>query len=294
MFPIQYDEPVFRPPSEGNSLILQITIGCSYNECSFCEMYTSKQFKPRQQTDIFKDIEAFYPYADQIQKVFLADGDPMVLSNKRLVPILQKLKLQFPNLRRVSAYATPANLNKKTLEELLELKMNGLSLVYVGIESGDNAVLQLIKKGESYDSIVSGLNKSKQAGMDASVMVIKGVGGRKNSREHAIESAKVLNATQPKFASTLVLMTHKGMEHYTNRLDGSFEPMEESEQFQELKTFVEHLQLEHTIFRSDHASNRLVLKGTLGKDKTKFIRQIEEAIQHPNKNNLRPDAYRGY
>ncbi len=291
-FPIQYDQPLFRPPSEAHSLIFQITLGCSWNKCSFCEMYTSKSFKARPQDKIFKEIEAFAPYSSNIQKIFLADGDPLVLSNKRLVPILQKINATFPNIRRISTYASPTNLLRKTEEELIELRENGLSLLYVGIESGDNDVLKAIQKGETTQTTIDGLNKSKKAGMDSSVMIINGVGGKEFTTQHAIQSAKVLNATQPKFASTLVLTAHKGMEHFKNRYLGNFEELSAIELFEEMKLFLTHLELKNTVFRSDHASNRLVLKGILGRDKQRILKQTEEAIQKGKGN--RNYIYQGY
>ncbi len=291
-FPIQYNEPLFRPPSEAHSLIFQITLGCSWNKCSFCEMYTSKSFKARSQEDIFQEIEAFSPYRDSIQKVFLADGDPLVLSNKRLVPILKKINETFPKIRRISTYASPMNLLRKTEKELIELKKHGLSLLYVGIESGDNDVLKAIQKGETTQSIIEGLNKSKKAGMDSSVMIINGVGGKEFTKQHALKSAEVLNATQPKFASTLVLTAHKGMEHLKKRYIGNFVELSEIELFEEMKLFLTNLELENTIFRSDHASNRLVLKGNLGRDKEKILLQIEKAIESGKGN--RSFIYQGY
>lgn len=291
-YPVEYNAPLFRPPSEARSVIIQITLGCSWNKCSFCEMYTSKSFTARKEEDIFKDIEAFEPYANSIHKVFLADGDPLVLSNKRLVPILKKLNNTFPNLRRISTYASPSNLMRKTLEELQELKENGLTLLYVGIESGDSEVLEAIQKGETYQTTVDGLNKSKAAGMDSSVMIINGVGGKLLSKQHAINSAKVLNATQPKFASTLVLTAHKGLEHYKNRYLGEFIELTQTELFEEMQVFLNHLELDETIFRSDHASNSLVLKGNLGRDKQVMLKQIEAAIEEGRGNRTR--MYQGY
>jgi len=233
-------------------------------------MYTSKHFMARKQEDIFSEIEKFTPYANQINKIFLADGDPLVLSNNRLIPILNKLKNTFPNLRRVSTYASPSNLARKTDDELVELKEAGLSLLYVGIESGDSEVLHAIQKGETFETTIEGLNKSKKAGMDSSVMIINGVGGKLLSEQHAIHSAKVLNATQPKFASTLVLTAHKGLEHYKNRYLGEFIELTNSELFSEMKLFIENLELTETIFRSNHASNSLILKGILGRDNRCF------------------------
>ncbi|RLD25587.1 MAG: radical SAM protein [Bacteroidetes bacterium] len=286
-YPINYNEPLFRPPSEGNSLIIQITLGCSWNKCAFCEMYTSKKFTVRNEIDVFEEIEAFAPYAQQIKKVFLADGDPLVLSTPRLLRILEKLKNTFPNLRRISTYASPGNINNKTNKDLKSLRNAGLTLLYVGIESGDNEVLEAIQKGETFDSTVAGLNKAKAAGIDCSVMIINGVGGKIFSKQHAINSAKILNATQPKFASTLVLTAYKGLEHYQNRYKGNFVELSTSELFKEMHVFMEYLVLDETIFRSDHASNSLVLKGILGRDKQKFMLQIEDAIRYPNGENVR-------
>lgn len=293
-YPINYDEPLFRPPSEAYSLIIQVTLGCSYNNCAFCEMYTSKQFKARKEEDVFKDIEAFLPYKDQVRKVFLADGDPMVLSTERLLRILHKLKTIFPKLQRISTYATPTNIIRKSAQELHELKNAGLDLLYVGIESGDDEVLNAIQKGETFSSVVLGLNKAKQAEINSSVMIINGIGGKLFTKQHAINSAKVLNETQPKYASTLVLTTYKGIEHFKSRFLGNFQQLFLPELFDEMKIFMNHLELNETIFRSDHASNHLVLKGVLGKDKEQFLKQIELAIHHPEIANLRKQYQRGF
>lgn len=278
-FPINYNEPLYRPPSEAKSLIIQVTLGCSYNKCTFCEMYTSKKFKTRLETDIFNDIEAFIPYKESIRKVFLADGDPLVLSTKRLLAILNKLHATFPKLQRVSTYATPTNILKKTPEELRELRLAGLKLLYVGIESGDDEVLQQINKGETQKTIIEGLLKTTAAKIDSSVMIIIGAGGKELSEQHAINSAKVLNYIQPKYASTLVLTFHKGLEHFKKRINGDFNQLNPIEIFNEMKLIIEHLKLNETIFRSDHISNNLVLKGVLGKDKNKFLAQIAETIK---------------
>ena len=293
-FPIQYNEPLFRPPSEARSLILQITLGCSWNKCSFCEMYTSKKFKARKEEDIFKDIDAFLPYNTQIRRVFLADGDPLVLSTTKLLRILTKLKATFPKLQRISTYASPSNLARKSAQELEELYDAGLSLLYVGIESGDSEVLTCIQKGETFETTIEGLNKSKAAGMNSSVMIINGVGGTELSHQHALNSAKVLNETQPKYASTLVLTAHKGLEHYQNRYQGNFIALTQEELFLEMQTFVNALTLEETIFRSDHASNNLILKGILGRDKQAFLEKINIAINTPENAGLRPKMHNGY
>lgn len=294
MYPITYDEPLFRPPSEGQSVIIQVTYGCSWNQCSFCEMYTSKAFKARAEEDIFRDIEAFLPYRNSIRRVFLADGDPLVLSTNRLISILKKLKDTFPRLTRISAYASPNNLIRKTDTELHELKMASLDLIYVGIESGDNNVLQANNKGENFSSIIAGLNKSKNAGINSSVMIINGLGGQEYSQQHAVNSAKILNETQPKYASTLVLNTYKGLDYYKSRYSGQFTLLSKMGLLQEMQEFINTLELNETIFRSDHASNYLVLKGVLGRDKQKFLSQINEILDSKDLSGLREEYQRGF
>ena len=276
-FPIQYNEPVFRPPSEWKSLIIQVTLGCSWNQCAFCEMYTSKQFRARKEEDVFRDIDAFIPYAFQIRRVFLADGDPLVLSTSRLIRILNHLKSTFPRLQRVSAYASPNNLNRKSLAELQDLKSAGLDLLFVGLESGDDEVLKMINKGETQSSMIEGLQKSKDSGLNSSVMIINGVGGVSFSEQHAINSAKLLNEIQPKYLSTLVLTAYKGEEHLKSRINKEFIMLNNTELIHEMRLFISYLDLQETIFRSDHASNHMVLKGVLGKDKDRFMEVLDNA-----------------
>ncbi|MEN8670355.1 MAG: radical SAM protein, partial [Ketobacter sp.] len=204
-FPIDYIEPVFRPPSEGRSLILQVTNGCSYNQCTFCDMYTAaqKKFRPKAEADILAEIDAVAGLA--VRKVFLADGDAMVLSVRRLTTILQAIKDRMPQVERVSAYCLPSNIKNKSVAELATLRELGLGMVYVGCESGDDEVLGYINKGETFASSRAALVKLKQAGIQSSVMILNGMGGRRFSQQHAINSARLMNATQPEYLSTLVV-----------------------------------------------------------------------------------------
>src|SRR5690606_23011858 len=207
MFPVQYIEPVFRPPSEARSFILQVTNGCSWNQCTFCEMYTQpqKKFRARKDEDILKDIQRVQQVYPGIRRVFLADGDAMVLPVRRLKELLGLIREAFPALERVSSYCLPRNLNNKTVEDLRELKALGLDLLYVGVESGDDTVLTKVNKGESYASSLAALGKIRDAGLRSSVMVLNGLGGRQYSRQHALESARLMNEAQPDFLSTLVV-----------------------------------------------------------------------------------------
>ncbi len=290
-FPLKYEEPLFRPPSEAYSLIFQITKGCSWNQCAFCEMYSTKDFKAKKREKNIEDIEKTAALLPDTRKVFLADGDAMVLSSERLLEILTLLKTSFPKLNRVGIYASTRNLLTKSPQELKELHDAGLKIIYVGIESGDDVVLERNKKGETFKSTVEGLLRAHDAGIQSSVMILTGLGGKERMHSHAVESAKVLNETQPHFASTLVLSFPFGEKHYRNRLGLPFELPDKKELLIELQTMIKQLQLKETIFRSDHASNYLSLKGILNRDQEKLLGQIEFALN--NTGSLRPEWMRG-
>lgn len=280
MFPLSYVEPVFRPPSEWKSLILQVTNGCSWNQCTFCEMYTgeNKKFKPKKIADIEQELKQVAQSHLPVGRVFLADGDAMMLPFRQLKSILLLIQQYLPQVKRVSSYCLPRNLKNKSIEQLSELSTLGLTLMYVGCESGDNTVLQLVNKGETFDSSVVALDKIKQAGMKSSVMILNGLGGSKYSEQHALNSAKLMNATQPDYLSTLVVSFPLGEQRFAKAFDGDFKLLSQQELFIEMKLLLENLALDKTIFRSDHASNYLVLKGILGRDKAKLVDKILSLI----------------
>lgn len=292
--PVDYIEPLFRPPSEGNSLILQVTNGCSWNKCSFCEMYTApqKKFRPKAEDAVLQEIKRCGEAYAAVRRVFLADGDAMALSFRRLQTILEAIKEHLPSVQRVSAYCLPHNLNNKTVEELNTLQALGLNLVYIGAESGDNTVLEKVNKRETFDSTRDALLKLKQASIKTSVMIINGLGGKKYSQQHAIESAKLANAVKPDYLATLVLFFRQGTERFETQFGGDFEACDALDLFTEMETFISHLELDKTIFRSDHVSNSLVLKGVLGKDKANMLQTIQQAIKHHQQIPLR--NYQGY
>ena len=291
--PITYDEPVFRPPSEAYSLIIQLTIGCSWNKCAFCEMYTSKKFRIRPINEIFAEIDKTAEIYPDVKKVFLADGNAMVLSTAKLLKVIEYLNKKFPRLTRISAYAIPKDLENKTVLELKQLLEVGLKLIYVGIETGDDELLQMINKGETSLSTIESMQKVRESGIKSSVMIINGLGGRQYSQQHAENSAKVVNAIQPEFLSTLVLSFPFGMEHFKSRFHGEFFPLNILGLLKEQKRFLLIAQLHETVFRSDHASNYLVLKGMLGRDKERMLNEIDKAISHPDHANLREEWQRG-
>ncbi|OUS26807.1 radical SAM protein [Gammaproteobacteria bacterium 45_16_T64] len=292
---MQYIEPIFRPPSEAKSLILQVTNGCSWNNCTFCDMYTApqKKFKPTAIEEIEKVLKQAQPYQHQIKRIFLADGDAMTLSVRRLTELLKLIKEYLPNVQRVSSYCLPRNLKNKSIEDLASLKELGLTLMYVGCESGDDLVLEKIKKGETYDSSLSALKKIKAAGMKSSVMILNGMGGQQLSEQHAINSAKLMNAAQPEYLSTLVVSFPMGLERTQEGFDQQFTPLNQADLFKEIRLLIDNLQLDKTIFRSDHASNYLVLKGVLGKDKGSLLQKIDDAIHRPGSIPLREEWQRG-
>lgn len=277
--PVHYDEPVFRPPGEANSVIIQATLGCSWNRCAFCEMYTSKQFKLRSQAEVFSDIKALSGFYKGAKKIFLADGNAFVLSANKLKVLLEQINLCFGRIQRVSAYALPKDILNKTDDELQELRLLGLRLLYVGIETGDEELLRLINKGETYNSILKGVLKAHKAGIDTSIMIINGLGGEQYYEQHALHSAKIINEINPKFLSTLTLSLPLGVEHYTKRFKGVYNQQTIAELLKELKLFVQHIRADNVIYRSDHVSNNLVLKGVLSKDNEKLIQTIDAAIE---------------
>ena len=280
--PLNYIQPVFRPPSEGRSLILQVTNGCSWNKCTFCEMYTApqKKFVPKARDKVIDEIKQCVNQMGHVRRVFMGDGDAMVLSTQRLITILKAIKQYLPSVTRISAYCLPRNLKNKSVAELAILRELGLSLVYIGAESGDDTVLEKINKGETFQSTKEGILKARAAGIKTSVMIINGMGGKAYSKQHAIGSAKLVNATQPDYLATLVLFFSHGKDKVEQGFGGSFEPLNTAELCEEIRLFIEHTELKKSIFRSDHVSNHLVLKGVLGKDKQAMLEDIDDAIEH--------------
>ncbi|MCB1513639.1 MAG: B12-binding domain-containing radical SAM protein [Hyphomicrobiaceae bacterium] len=293
--PVRYVPPVYRPPSEAESLILPVTDGCSWNKCTFCEMYTDaeKRFRPRSEEEIVETIrrcrEAF---GDQVRRVFLADGDALTLSARRLTSVLEAIRRELPAVRRVSSYCLPRNVRNKSVEDLKRLAELGLSIVYVGAESGDDEVLERVNKGETFETTREALDKLGAAGIKRSVMILNGLGGRTLWRQHAENSARLMNATQPEFLATLVVSFPKGEERFRAGFDG-WQELSVVELMQEMELMLSRLELKRTVFRSDHASNWLILKGTLGADKARLLAELRAAIAAPDQARLRPAWARG-
>ncbi|MBU3013950.1 radical SAM protein [Poseidonibacter lekithochrous] len=279
---IEYNQPLYRPPAEANSVIIQATLGCSFNKCTFCTMYESKEFIIRPLKDVFLDIDKMASFYSDANKMFLADGDALALDTNHLVKILEYAYSKFSKLRRVSVYASAFNLHDKSLEELYLLKEKGLTLIYYGIESGSFEVLKRIQKPISNKKMCEGLNKAYDAGMKISVTVILGVAGKKYSNLHIEETAKILNQIKITYLSTLQLMLEAHTkERFIKNFDGEFELLSTKEMLEEQKYFLELLNpINKVIFRSNHASNSLALAGTLPKDKNRLVDEVNYVIEN--------------
>lgn len=286
LLPLRYTEPVYRPPSEATALILPVTDGCSWNRCAFCEMYTApqKKFRARPQDEVLATIAwcgEQCALGNQPRRVFLADGDAMVLPTRRLLLYLQAIRHHLPAVHRVSSYCLPRNVAKKSVAELRELADAGLKLVYVGAESGCDAVLAAVNKGESFASTVSALDKLQAAGITRSVMILNGLGGSAFSQSHVQDSARLVNTVQPEFLATLVVSFPQGEARFRSAF-ADWQPLSPAELLMELREFLSALHLQRTVFRSDHASNWLALKGVLNADKESLLAKIDAAQNNPS------------
>ncbi|MFZ1605946.1 radical SAM protein [Candidatus Aalborgicola defluviihabitans] len=293
--PIHYINPVFRPPSEAQSLILPVTNGCSWNQCTYCEMYTEPQkaFAVRDEAETLQSIQrCAEQFGSQVQRVFLGDGDAMALSTRRLMAVLTAIRTHLPHVRRISSYCLPRNVRSKSVQDLRDLLQAGLTLAYVGAESGDDTVLQRVNKGETFATTSDALDKLGAAGITRSVMLLNGLGGRVLTQQHALQSARLANATQPEFLASLVVSFPQGEARFRQGFP-EWEPLDPHELFREIEQLLQALELKRTVFRSDHASNWLVLKGTLGAEKPRLLAEVRTAIDRPQAAALRSAWARG-
>lgn len=290
MVELDYTYPLFRPPSEANSLILQITSGCSHNQCLFCAMYKTKSFMRKPLDKTLFELDNLKNHSVQALRVFLADGDSMGVPTENLITILSKIKESVYGVRRISAYATALNILEKSDEELKSLNENGLDLLYLGLESGSDKVLDLMRKGSTAQQNVEAVLKAKKAGFTVSVMVILGLGGQELWLEHAVETGRIVSLMQPQFLAALTLMLAPGTPLLKNIDKGEFKLLDANEILMEQKKMLEHIKGERIVFRSTHASNYVALKGILDRDKDRLIKQINRAIEN---HDFRPDFLRG-
>jgi radical SAM superfamily enzyme YgiQ (UPF0313 family) len=284
-------EPVIRPPAEAESFLLQVTLGCSADSCSFCGAYKSKTFRVKDRKEITTDINEYARRCQDTRRVFLMDGDALVLANSKLVPILEELDAAFPLLARISSYANGCNITRKNDHELRELYKHKLSLIYMGLESGSQGVLDRCGKSSSVEEMIEAVNKAAKANIKSSVIVLLGLGGKKHSQEHVKDTIAALNRMQPRYLSFLSLMVIPGTPLAEEARRGEFKELNSAELLKESYEIIKGLELKRTVFRSDHASNYLALEGAFPKDKMTLLNILESAIC--GKIRLKPESLRG-
>ncbi len=297
---IRYEGTLYRPPSEADSLILQVTIGCSYNECTFCGMYRDKRFRVRPQAELDAEIEWARATLGPVRKVFLADGDALIARADFLAALLERLTAAFPDLARVSCYASPQSLQVRSVAEMAALRERGLTTYYVGLESGHDEVLARLQKGVDAAELARVCGKANEAGVKLSTMILLGAGGRERagqgkpgSQAHARASASLVNAIAPRFVSTLVMTPVEGTPLHDEAQRGEVEELTPLDLARELREFLAALDVDGCIFRSNHASNFLALGGTLAKDQERLVAALDQVLADPARARFRPEWLRG-
>jgi len=287
---MHYEGNCIRPPSEAYSILLQVTVGCSHNKCTFCGTYTGKRFRIKDDRTILGDILFAAKYMKRQDRVFLMDGDALIIPQKRLMWILERIKEHLPWVRRVGAYANAKGIRMKTLEELKELKENGLGILYLGVETGDEALLKKIRKGTSAQNLIDMGRKVREAGMKLSVTVLLGIAGRGRSLEHARATGDLLTRMDPNYVGALTVMLIPGTPLYDEYVNGTFELLSERELLLELREMIARTDLSRGLFFSNHASNYLPIKARLPKGKQEALDQIDSALR--GEIGLRPEWMR--
>ena len=290
---MRYEGDIYRPPGEWKSYLLQCTVGCSNNTCTYCGMYKNKDFHLRSMEDILWDIEQAGIYYDhKVRRVFLCDGDAIVMKQKDLLTILDALKEQFPNLERVNTYAGPRSTLTKSVDELRELQEHGLKRAYLGMETGSDDVLCAVKKGVSAQEMMEAGVCLRDAGIDLWVMVLIGLAGRgEASRKHILATADMINEMKPRHVSAMTLQLVEGTPLYRDAQQGLFQPLSAMEMLEETRTLLQNITYGPIHFTSDHASNYLPLNGTIPDEAPEMIDALTGAIE--GRNAIRPDWMRG-
>ena len=287
---MHYEGNIIRPPSEANSILLQVTVGCSRNKCTFCGTYAGERFRIKPDAIIMEDIAFAAEYCQRQRRVFLCDGDALIIPQKRLLRILAEIEKQLPWVTRVGAYANAKSIKMKTLEELQELNARGLGIVYMGLETGDDVTLKNINKGATAETMILMGQKTKEAGFKLSITVLSGIAGRDRSHIHAQETGRVLSAIDPNYVGALSLMLIPGTPLYDDFKSGKFPLLEPSELLAELRTMIAHTQLSRGLFHANHASNYLPIRARLPRDRDATLRLIDEALA--GKVRLKPEWLR--
>ena len=287
---IEYEGRVFRPPSEAYSLIVQVTIGCSHNKCTFCDMYKEKQFRVRPLEAVKRDFDEARRMYRRVERIFLADGDALMCRAEHMAEILRYIKERFPECERVTSYGSPKSVLVKTQAELDELHALGLDMIYLGLESGSDTVLARINKGETADEIVRAGLMVKAAGMKLSVTCIAGLGSTELSEEHAVKTAEALSRMKPEYIGLLTLLFELPTPLMRDWQEGRFYLMNPIEIAQETLVLLEHIDCEGSVFRANHASNYVNLAGTLNADREAMCEKLRAALE--GKVRFKSEAFR--
>lgn len=288
---MRYEGSVYRPPSEAYSLIIQVTIGCAHNKCTFCSMFKDKRFRVRNVREVLEDLDMARRHYRRVDRIFLADGDALVLQNKDLLVILDYIRQLFPECERVGIYGSPQDVLRKTDEELKELLAHGIGIIYIGAESGSDRVLKDVKKGATRAEIIESVKRIEASGIQASVTFISGLSGKTGWEDHAIQTGTMISETEPSYVGLLTLMTEPGTEMYKDIREGRFQLLSPLEVLKETEMLLENTSVTKTcVFRSNHASNYLSLKGDLPRDKERMLKQLRAAMK--NTDMLKDEMFR--
>jgi radical SAM superfamily enzyme YgiQ (UPF0313 family) len=289
---MKYEGTIYRPPSEADSLILQVTIGCSHNKCTFCGSFKEKKFRVRTFEEIKEDVEEAKAYARHIRKVFLADGDALVIPQARLIPIVELVKTSFPRLERIGVYGNTKSILKKSVEELKKLKELGIGIIYLGVESGDQVTLDRVCKGTTLDKTAEAAARVKEAGIILSVTVLLGLGGTERSEIHATETGRFLSRIDPDYAGALSVIVVPGTKLAEEMEAGAYQVPDPYMLLRELATMIRNTNCTHCFFASNHASNYLPVKAWLPEEKEKTLKAIERVLSLKDPSMLRPEYMR--
>ncbi len=282
---------LYRPPSEGRSLIVQVTIGCSHNQCTFCTMYRDKRFRVRKMDEIKQDLDSARGYYRHVERLFLADGDALVLSTDKLVEIMDYAQELFPEIQRISVYGSPQDILRKSHDDLVALRQHGMAFVYIGAESGNDEVLRNINKGATRAEIIEAVQKVNAAGLTSSVTFISGIAQSDLIVQHARDTGTMISEMEPDYVSILTLMVEPGSEIYDDIAAGRFQPPTPQEALTEYALIIDNINVtKECIFRSNHASNYLPLRGTLPQDKDNLLAVLQRALD--DRSMLRPEMFR--
>jgi len=290
---MKYEGDIIRPPSEATSLLLQVTVGCSHNRCTFCPSFKDKRFRIKSLEEIVEDLEYASRRIRQIDRLFLCDGDALIIPQKRLLEILEAVRRHLPGVRRIGTYGNAKSILRKSVEELRKLKEHGLGIVYLGIETGNEELLRKIRKGATCHQIVEAGRRVKEAGITLSATVLLGIGGIEKSTEHARDTARILTDVDPDFAGVLTVMIVPGTPLDEERKAGSFVLPGTFDLLKELSVILSGARFSNCFFTANHASNYLPIRARMPRDREKVVQLIDEVVRRSDASMLRPESLRG-